>query len=410
MKKIGLFLLLFFLFLINVKGLEPNIYSKNAVLYNMNDDMVIMELNKDEKISIASMTKIMTAYVAIKNIDDINKKVVLTKSVFDGLAKANASVAGFKVGQTVTIEDLLYGLMLPSGADAANAIGINIFKGNDNFVSKMNEEAKIIGLKNTHYANITGLDDENHYSSVNDVAMVLKIALKNELFKKIFTTKKYLTSDKSMTLYSTMYAGFNNYKISSDSILGGKTGHTDKAGRCLASISYDKTNNINYLLVTANASNTSKYYHLLDARNIYNYYFSNYKYHTIINKNDYIVSVNTKYAKEDKIDVRSNKTIKKYLNNSFDKNNLKIDYDGLNEVSWNLKKGSKLGNVKVLYNNDELASFNVYLDKSLHFSILKFIKINILYIVCIIVLLVVMTMLITKERNKKDGKRRIRIK
>ena len=182
MKRV-LYLFFLFLILIPISTYALDISSKNAVLYNLNDDNIIYEVNKDERVSIASMTKIMTCLVALEKINNPKDKVVMTTSMFYRLAEENASVAGFYIGEEVTYEDLLYGLMLPSGADAAQALAISLYGSVDKFVDRMNEKAKELGLKNTHFVNPTGLDIKGHYSSVDDVAIILKEALKNDTFK-----------------------------------------------------------------------------------------------------------------------------------------------------------------------------------------------------------------------------------
>lgn len=404
MKKILLIFITFLTF-INVSAKEIDTYSKNIVLYNLNDDTVIYEKNKDDKTSIASMTKIMTVLVAIENIEDLNEKVTLTKEVFKGLIEANASVAGFKVGDVVTYEDLLYGAFLPSGADATNALAINLVGDIDKFVNLMNEKAKELNLKNTHFANTTGLDDELHYSTVNDVAIILKNALKNDTFKEIFMKEKYLTSNKLLTFTSTLTKSLKTYNIDAPYIIGGKTGYTLDAGRCLASIAHDVDNDIYYLLVTANAKTTTNYYHLLDAKNIYEYYIDNYKYFDLIKEGDIITSINTKYAKEKEVAIISTQTIKKYLKNDFNKDKLEIKYDGVDTINYNTKIDSKLGVVYLIYDGVTLASFDALLNTNLHFSIFNFMINNILFIILFIIFIFITIKL--KKRKKKRYKKRV---
>lgn len=406
MKKIFYFLIFIICFFItNVRALEVDIYSENMVLYNLNEDFVIAEKNKDEKTSIASMTKIMTVLVAIQNIDDLNEKIVLTKDVFYGLKEANASVAGFYVGQTVTYEDLLYGAFLPSGADATNALAINLTGSIDNFVKLMNEEAQKLNLKNTHFSNTTGLDDENHYSTVDDVATILKEALKNETFKEIFTNDRYLISDKSITFTSTLGSSLKVYDIRADYIIGGKTGYTFDAGRCLASIAYDEKNDIYYLLVTSKAPITTRYYHLLDAKNIYDYYFDNYKYFDLIKKDDIISKIKVKYSKEKEIDLLSPNTIKKYLKNDFDIEKLEINYIGKEIINYNTKIGEKLGTVYINYNGEELDSFDLFLTMQLHFSLFEFIKEHFIIILSVVLIIILVFVKIKKRKKKKKRTR-----
>lgn len=384
----------------NIKALEIDVYSENMVLYNLNEDTVIAEKNKDEKTAIASMTKIMTVLVAINNIDDVNEKIVLTSNVFEGLKEANASVAGFHVGQTVTYKDLLYGAFLPSGADATNALAINLTGSIENFVKLMNDEAERLNLKNTHFANTTGLDEENHYSTVNDVAIILKEALKNEAFKEIFAAEKYLISDKSLTFKSTLEATLSAYNINANYIIGGKTGYTLDAGRCLASIAYDENNDIYYLLVTSKAPINTNYYHLLDAKNVYEYYFNNYKYFNLIEKDDYITSIKTKYAKEKNVDILSPNTISKYLKNDFDIKQLEIKFEGEELIGYDTAVGTKLGTVYLNYKGENLEKFDILLTRQLQFSLFQFIKENIV-IIFIIITVISILCLIKKNNNKK---------
>lgn len=325
MKKIILSIVLFFFVITNVNALELS--SKHAVLYNINEDKIIYELNKDEKTSIASLTKIMTTLVAIENIKNYDEKIKINSNMFIGLKEENAAVIGLQNGQTVTYNDLLYGMFVASGADATRALAISIAGSEESFVELMNNKAKEMSMNNTHFANTTGLDNDNHYSTVNDIAILLKTALKNEKFKEIFKASSYTLTDNSLTVYSTLRKTAKNYGYNVDYIEGAKTGFTYDAGKCLASLAIDETNNIEYLLVTTNASiSTSDAYHIKDAVDIYTYYFDNYKYHNLIDKGDLILTLPTKYGKEPNINIYALEDIKYYLNNTFNKKDIKLNY------------------------------------------------------------------------------------
>ena len=179
MKKILMFLCCFFVFTTNILALEIN--SSNAVVYNLNEDEIVFEKNSNEVISIASLTKIMTTIVAIENIKNLDEKVTIKSRDFVTLYEEGASLAGFEVGQTVTYRDLLYGTFLPSGAEATQALAFNLTGSIESFVELMNQKATEIGLTNTHFANTTGLDNKDNYSTVVDVAKLLKYALKNDI-------------------------------------------------------------------------------------------------------------------------------------------------------------------------------------------------------------------------------------
>ena len=275
-----LIIFLFLLIPININALEIN--SSHAILYNMNENTVLFEKEADTRTYIASLTKIMTTIVAIENIDDINEYVTIPYEALEGLIEANASVAGFKLGQIVTYKDLLYGILLPSGADAAKTVAYYIAGSEEKFVDLMNEKAENLGLTNTHFANTSGLDTDNHYSTVREMSIILKYALQNETFKEIYTTNTYTTSDNSLTFKSVYSNYLNRYNIENKYIYGSKTGYTTLAGYCLSTIAnYD---GVEYLLITTNADGTSNYpLHVMDANMIYDYYTSNYHYLDIIN-------------------------------------------------------------------------------------------------------------------------------
>lgn len=402
MKKIILSVIIFFIFITNINGLELS--SEHVVLYNMNDDEIVYELAKDERTSIASLTKIMTTLIAIENIDNYNEKVILNNSMFVGLREANAAVIGLKSGQVVTYNDLLYGMFIASGADATRAVAISISGSEQAFVELMNKKAKELGMINTNFVNTTGLDADNQYSTVSDVAIMLKAALKNEKFKEIFTTSSYTLTDNSLTVSSTLRKTANSYGYNVDYIKGAKTGYTYGAGKCLASVAFDDNNKIEYLLVTTNASiNKDDAYHLKDAVTIYNYYFDNYKYHNIVNKGDLVVTLSTKYGKEESINIYASDDIKYYLDNSFDKGKVKLNYSGTNIITTKMEKGIKLGKVDVIYNNQILDSFDVFLPEKIEFSILVFIRKNLWCIIpSILVLFLVIVIIRLKIRRKSN--------
>lgn len=372
-------------------SLDFDIYSKNAILYNTKEDKVMYEKNSTDKVSIASLTKITTAIVALENIKDLDEKVTLTKADFKGLVEANASVAGFRIGQEVTYRDLLYGLMLPSGADAAQALTSNISGSNDKFIDLMNDKAKELKLENTHYANSTGLDDSNHYSTVKDVLKVFKYALKNEEFKKIITTSKYTISDGSMTFRSTLSKAST---LDIEYIKGGKTGTTGDAGLCLATLAnYDDTD---FILVTTGAED--KLGNFLDHKEIYEYVRDNFDYTEVVNKKDILVTLPTKYLKEDTIDFTGDKNINMYLENDFDKNNLKYKYTGIKLITRKNKEGEKLGKVDIYYDKDKLATVDIILKDKPKFSIVKYLLDHKLLVGIVLLLLVI---IFSKKKHKK---------
>lgn len=389
MKKAVFFLFSLFFFCYSVYADDFDITGEYVTLYNMNEDTLLYSKNDTKKTSIASLTKMMTTLVAIEEIDNLDKIVTIKERDFEGTV--GYSKAGFKVGDKVTYRDLLYGIILPSGADAVNAV-VNNTLGYDKFIKKMNETAKRLGMNDTSYANPVGKDDENNYSTSSDLAKLLKYALKNETFKTIFTTKSYKTSN-GINLESTV----NRYEniLNTNEIKGAKSGFTKDAGRCLASIT--TLNNVDYLLVVINSSTTNPYNAVKDTITIYDYYNNNYGYKNIINDDTFIKEIPIDLSKEKTYKITGSEDIEKYL-----KNNTEVTYEyvGSDKVTFNTKKGSKLGVVKIYDGDVLLATSNVYLENNIeYYPIITYIMIGIA---------VIFVLLIVKKIKKKKHRRRRR--
>lgn len=248
--------------------------SKYAILVEQDSGKVLYTKQAKKQIHPASLTKIMTVYLALQSISDENQIVQVPANIFPKLEAENASVAGFLPNENVTIKDLLYGALLPSGADACITLAQTIDSSEDAFVKRMNETAKQLGMHDTHFTNCTGLDDDQHYSSVYDLQLLLREALKNDTFAEIFHTKSYVVegdhvNPTGFTMYGTMWQTMDVHNLYSDSLLGGKTGYTPDAGLCLAS--QGSVNGTQYLLITAGADGDAetKPYHILDAIKVY---------------------------------------------------------------------------------------------------------------------------------------------
>ena len=398
-KKIISFILFFFLFIVSINADELNLSSDKYILYNMNDDNVLMEHNSDEKTQIASLTKIMTTIVAIENVKDYNKKITITKEMFNDVAW-DVATAGYKVGDKVTYNDLFYGAILPSGADAVNALAYTVFGNYDAFIKKMNEKAKQLGLKNTKFSNPIGLYDENNYSSAKDVSTLLIYALKNTKFKEIFTTKNY-ASTNGVKMKSTIES-YNSKNGNADLnyITGAKTGYIKKAGYCLATTA--EIDGIEYLLVTLNAYSTGAP-HIKDAVKTYKYYSENYSYKNIVKKNTIVVTLSTKYSKNKEIDIKANKNIKQYLKNDFNSKNIEYKYDGEKYVTPFTKQGTKLGTIEIKYNNKTLDKFDLIYSQKVKFSIFNF-----LWTYKFIIIIFVLLVYIKLKSNKVKKVRRKR--
>ena len=248
------------------------INSSTAVLMQVRGGKVIGEINGDQQMYPASMTKIMTAIVAIEELGDLEQEITLTNDMVAGLYEQNAMQAGFQPGETVRAIDLLYGVLLPSGAECCIALADTVAGSEDAFVELMNQKAGKLGMDSTHFCDTTGLHDPDHYSTARDIAVLLKYAIKNDTFREIIESPWHSTPGTNVhpdgiTFYSTLLKNLSDTTVTDGKILGGKTGYTGEAGHCLAS--FAEIDGMEYILVTGGASGTG-IPHINDAVTIYN--------------------------------------------------------------------------------------------------------------------------------------------
>lgn len=254
---------------------SDNLYSPHAILVCLDDQAILMQKKSEQKIYPASLTKIMTVIVALENLPNVQEKIKLPNSIFQELYNADATMAGFQPDEKVRAIDLLYGALLPSGAECCIGLANQIAGSEQKFVRMMNQKAADLGMNNTNFHNATGLHDENHYTSVKDLAVLLDYALQNDSFREIFTSFRHSTQSTNkhpdgITFNSTMLEKLNDPSRIGGKILGGKTGYTDEAGLCLASLA--KVGGKEYILVTAGAKGNykSEQYNITDAFTVYN--------------------------------------------------------------------------------------------------------------------------------------------
>lgn len=235
---------------------SEELLSTYIAVINVNDNKLIAGRNAETRIYPASMTKVMTLIVAVEHIDNLDSKFTMTSEIIDPLYRDSASRAGFEPGEEVTARDLMYGLILPSGADGAVGLAEMVSGSEEEFVKLMNEKCEELGLKNTHFMNTSGLHDENHYTTPVEMAMILEYAMQNETCSKILSTYQYTTevTDKhpeGILLSSTTFSRMFGTEVAGVQIVSGKTGYTQEAKHCL--VTYAESAGKKYIAVTAGA-------------------------------------------------------------------------------------------------------------------------------------------------------------
>lgn len=337
MKKIC-FLLLILIIPYKVFALS----AASAIVIDQDSKRVLYSKNAYEPKLIASTTKIMTALVAIEN-SDINKTI----TVDDSVLKAYGSAIYIEIGEKLTIKDLLYGLMLRSGNDAALVIANNVCKNEKEFVKLMNQKALELGMKNTIFFNPHGLEEDDgngNTSTAYDMAILMATAMNNKEFVNITKTKSYtVKTNKKTYVWKNKNKLLNTYQYTT----GGKTGFTKKARRTL--VSSASKDHKKLIVVTLNDPNDFN-----NHKNLYEEYFKKYDLVKIIDHKKYkIKNKNFKKNLIIKNDI-------KVLLTKNEKKNIKININ-LNKQQ-KFSNNNQVGYLSITLNNKEIAKENIYLE------------------------------------------------
>ncbi len=221
------------------------VYSTNGILIDVETQEILACRDPYLRINPASMTKILTLLVAAEHVQDLEDTFTMTAEIADYVYRHDCSIAGFGVGEKVTVEDLLYGTILPSGAEAAMALAEYVAGSQEAFVEMMNQKLEQLGLSDSaHFTNCVGLYDENHYCTVYDMALILKAATDNELCRRVMSARKYTTSVVTQDwpegiLLSNWFLRRIEDKDTHGEVLCAKTGYVDQSGNCAASLAAD---------------------------------------------------------------------------------------------------------------------------------------------------------------------------
>lgn len=340
MKKTFLFVIIILL-LIPLNVFAFNDTSKSAVVMDIDSGRILYQKNMNEKRLIASITKIMTATIALEkgNLDDVYK-------VGNEVLEMYGTNIYLEVGEEMKLKDLLYGLMLRSGNDAAVVIANNICNDEKEFVELMNKKAKELGMDNTIFNNSHGLDEKTkNYSTAHDMAILSRyIYKKSKTYRKITSTYKYeVQSNNKSYLWYNRNKFLKMYKYST----GGKTGYTPSAGKTLVSTA--AKDNLKLTAVSLKDPN-----HYENHKNLYDYIFNKYKSYLILDKNNFKVDLFIK----DKVYIKKSF---RYPLTEDEKEKVKtiVKINKLNNYTNN----QKVGNVEIYLNNELIGTRSIYIKK-----------------------------------------------
>ena len=351
MKKIVFILisLFSFLFIKNVSAVEMEISAKSAILVDFNTGKVLYSKNENEPLAMASMTKVMSMLLIMEKIDDGSLKYDDIVEISTESSSMGGSQIFLNPGDKYKVIDLLKGVAMASANDAIVALAEKTYGSKEHFIEAMNKKAESLGLKNTHFVNVHGLDEEGHYSSAYDMSVMARELLKHEKildFTRVY--EEYLTKPDGSQIW---LVNTNKLVRFYDGVDGLKTGFTQKAGYCLTATG--KKNNLRLISVVMGEESIEK--RSSDTVKLLNYGFNTFKVNLIKNKSEILGKVNVQKGKKENVDVVLVNDLIELLNASDKPSNYKFKIL-VDKITAPVKKGDVIGKVKVLNDNGILIS------------------------------------------------------
>lgn len=382
---------------------DVKIKSKAAIVIDFNTGAILYEKNAHKKIYPASTTKILTAIVAIEN-SDMDDIITVSENALEG-QKNNGTHVGLKAGEKLTMKDALYSMMLESANDSAIAIAEAIGGTEKGFAKMLNDKVKDLGLEDTHFVTPNGLFDKEHYTTPYDMAKIIDYAYKNEDFKKLYSTNKYVmskTNKRSQTLdiYTThrMSPGKSKYYKYA---VAGKTGYVEES-KCNLSTVAEKNG---MTLIAYVATNSSPYDICDDTNALFEKCFKDYK-NTVISKDGRDNSIKTLIEKGD-YQIRNSKSTDEEItvtlpqNVSTDEVKLKLKNEN---KSFPIEKGDQTGVINAYYDGEVVGSTTLTASKdmtALVFYLMLALKFALYAIAILAVLLIIFLIYKKTKKNKK---------
>jgi len=353
MKKI-LILLLLLISIPLVKAeetedLAPN--AKSAIMIEASTGEILFQKNKDEKLAPASMTKMMSMLLIMEEIENGNLKWNEMITTSEKASSMGGSQIFLKVGEKMTVEDLLKGVAIASGNDAVVALAERVSGSEEQFVKRMNIRAKDLGLKNTNFINATGLTGDNHYSSAYDMSLIAKELVKHEKILEFTSTyEDYLRKDTKSPFWLVNTNRLVRFKEGVDGL---KTGFTDEAGYCLTATM--KKDNMRLITVVMKEENTSK--RSADTTKMLDYGFNIYMVQTILDEKTTIEKKKVELGKTLTTEIVPKENITILNKKSDDQKNITYKTN-INKIIAPVKKGDKVGTIDIIEDNNIISTID----------------------------------------------------
>ena len=353
MKKILILLLLFISIPLvkaeEVEDLAPN--AKSAIMIEASTGEILFQKNKDEKLAPASMTKMMSMLLIMEEIENGNLKWDEMITTSEKASSMGGSQIFLKVGEKMTVEDLLKGVAIASGNDAVVALAERVSGSEEQFVKRMNTRAKDLGLKNTNFMNATGLTADNHYSSAYDMSLIAKELVKHEKILEFTSTyEDYLRKDTKSPFWLVNTNRLVRFKEGVDGL---KTGFTDEAGYCLTATM--KKDNMRLITVVMKEENTSK--RSADTTKMLDYGFNIYMVQTILDEKTTIEKKKVELGKTLTTEIVPKENITILNKKSDDQKNITYKTN-INKIIAPVKKGDKVGTIDIIEDNNIISTID----------------------------------------------------
>ena len=353
MKKI-LILIFLFMFIPVVKAEEPEDLApnaKSAIMIEASTGEILFQKNKDEKLAPASMTKMMSMLLIMEEIENGNLKWDEMITTSEEASSMGGSQIFLKVGEKMSVTDLLKGVAIASGNDAVVALAERISGSEEVFVKRMNTRAKDLGLRNTNFVNATGLTADNHYSSANDMSLIAKELVKHEKILEFTSTyEDYLRKDTKSPFWLVNTNRLVRFKEGVDGL---KTGFTDEAGYCLtATMKKDGMRLITVVMKEENANKRSA-----DTTKMLDYGFNVYMIQTILDEKTTIEKKKVELGKKLTIDIVPQENITILNKKSEEVKNITYKTN-IDKIVAPLKKGDKVGTIDIMEGNKILSTID----------------------------------------------------
>lgn len=353
MKKILILLLLFISIPLvkaeEVEDLAPN--AKSAIMIEASTGEILFQKNKDEKLAPASMTKMMSMLLIMEEIENGNLKWDEMITASEKASSMGGSQIFLKVGEKMTVEDLLKGVAIASGNDAVVALAERVSGSEEQFVKRMNTRAKDLGLKNTNFINATGLTADNHYSSAYDMSLIAKELVKHEKILEFTSTyEDYLRKDTKSPFWLVNTNRLVRFKEGVDGL---KTGFTDEAGYCLTATM--KKDNMRLITVVMKEENTSK--RSADTTKMLDYGFNIYMVQTILDEKTTIEKKKVELGKTLTTEIVPKENITILNKKSDDQKNITYKTN-INKIIAPVKKGDKVGTIDIIEDNTIISTID----------------------------------------------------